>query len=1116
MSTKLSKYCEGIMEAAWLATVIVVPVFFNVYSSRIFEPDKITLLRSLALVILAAWLIKILEGGRIIGNQSEPVGSRVKRALKVPLILPIIALAVVYLLATIFSVTPRVSLWGSYQRLQGTYTTLSYIVIFSALVVNLRSRGQIKRLISVVILASLPVSLYGVLQKYRIDPIPWGGNVSSRIAANMGNSIFVAAYLIMVFPLTVMRIVEAFEALLTERGSLGPNIARATCYVFIATLQVIAIYFSGSRGPWLGWGASLIIIWLGLSLIWRKRWLTTAGVTMSLIAAVFLVTLNIPQGPLVELQTVPGFKRLGQLLDVESPTGKVRTLIWGGASELVRPHAPLDYPDGSSDKLNFIRPLIGYGPESMYVAFNPFYPPELAQVEKRNASPDRSHNETWDSLVITGVIGLFMYLSLFGSIIYYGLKWLGLINGFRKRNLFLALILFGGVVSSILFILWRGWGLFGVALPFGVILGAIIYLLVISMFGDYESPQGRINKLRAYLLVGLLAAIVSHFVEINFGIAIAVTRTYFWVYTALLLLIGYLYPLVAGFERVSQNGRDSVLVLDEISSDRSFSQHYPDISENELKNKSNDMGINPKKDRTSSKKKKRRVSKYKTKSNILISSKWLNEAVIAGFIIAILLSTLAYNMISNAQGAKSTSEILWNSIARLRDSTLENTYGVLVLLLVSWLTAAVIMTSETVIYLEERTEQFAQNWMKVFGTILLISSSLAVIFWVWHASGMADLARSTVNTLDGILRQVQNSEGILTKYYIYLLLLVFGLALFVPENWPERSARRKGFSFIGALATFVVAFVVANITNIRVIQADIAFKTAESFTRSNTWPVAISIYNHAIDLAPNEDYYYLFLSRAYLEYAKTLSDPSQREQLIREAAEDLDSAQGINPLNTDHTANLARLYSLWAAFSSNPQQREEHAHTSSDYFSHAVILSPNNARIWDEWALHFLSVQNHPEDAYPLLQNSLELDPSYDWTYGLLGDYYIQKFENSSESTSEESSHALNQALENYQKAIELSQSTPNLLKSNYFVSIGGIYSRLGQLDETIISYEQALKLAPQRVDGWQILEMLSRLYAQRGDLDTAQHYLQMTIERAPDDQKARLEVFLSRITNQP
>ena len=144
------------------------------------------------------------------------------------------------------------------------------------------------------------------------------------------------------------------------------------------------------------------------------------------------------------------------------------------------------------------------------------------------------------------------------------------------------------------------------------------------------------------------------------------------------------------------------------------------------------------------------------------------------------------------------------------------------------------------------------------------------------------------------------------------------------------------------------------------------------------------------------------------------------------------------------------------------------------------------------------------------------MDPSYDWTYGLLGDYYIQKFDNLSESTAEESSHSLNQALENYQKAIELSQSTPNLLKSNYYVSIGGIYSRLGQLDETIISYEQAFQLAPQRVDGWQILVMLARLYAQRGDLDTAQYYVQMAIESAPNDQKASLEEFLRQITIQP
>ncbi len=353
MPTKLSRYCEGIMEAAWLAALIVVPVFFNAYSSRIFEPDKLALLRSLALVIMAAWVVKILEEGGIRWERLEPGESNIRTLFRVPLIAPVVALAVVYLIATIFSVVPRTSLLGSYQRMQGTYTTFSYLIIFLALVVNLRKRAQVERIITTIIIASLAVSLYGVLQHYQIDPVPWAGNVVTRIIASMGNSIFVAAYLIMAIPLVVLRIVKSFRAVLKENSRQVANFSRATAYIFILALQLIALYFSGSRGPWLGWAASMVFIGLALSLIWRLRWLTLTGVAVFLLAVVFLLILNIPNGPLKSLQALPGVGRLGQLLDAESRTGRVRTLIWQGAAELVLPHQPLEYPDGSKDSLKF-------------------------------------------------------------------------------------------------------------------------------------------------------------------------------------------------------------------------------------------------------------------------------------------------------------------------------------------------------------------------------------------------------------------------------------------------------------------------------------------------------------------------------------------------------------------------------------------------------------------------------------------------------------------------------------------------------------------------------------------------------------------------------------------
>ncbi|NIV37046.1 MAG: hypothetical protein GWN58_48740, partial [Anaerolineae bacterium] len=39
-------------------------------------------------------------------------------------------------------------------------------------------------------------------------------------------------------------------------------------------------------------------------------------------------------------------------------------------------------------------------------------------------------------------------------------------------------------------------------------------------------------------IIALVAAVIAHFVEIQFGIAIAATRTYFWVMAAMLVVLG--------------------------------------------------------------------------------------------------------------------------------------------------------------------------------------------------------------------------------------------------------------------------------------------------------------------------------------------------------------------------------------------------------------------------------------------------------------------------------------------------------------------------------------------------------------------------------------------------
>lgn len=425
MQTKLSRVCDAVIEAGWLAALIVTPLFFNTFSNRVFEPDKLHLLRSIALVMAVAWIVQLLDmglsGRAKLGPDGAP-GTFWGVLRRTPLVLPALILVGAYLISTALSVVPRISFFGSYVRMQGTYTFISYVAIFFMAATHLRSRVQLNRILHAVILTSLPIAIYGIIQHYGLDAMPWGGDVKERVAGNMGNAIFVAAYLIMALFLTLERLIDSVASLLNdEKGTTGDAL-RAGAYLFILAVQTIAIIFTQSRGPWLGLAAGLYVFGLlGVLLLGRwavgrpraPRWLTKAIrpvwlgiIALTIAGAAFLVVFNLPNSPLSGFRQIRFVGRLGTLASMTEGTNAVRVLIWEGVVDMMlKPHPPIQQPDGTPDTWNLIRPLVGYGPESMWVAYNRFYPPDLAHYEARNASPDRSHNETFDTLVRTGLIG---------------------------------------------------------------------------------------------------------------------------------------------------------------------------------------------------------------------------------------------------------------------------------------------------------------------------------------------------------------------------------------------------------------------------------------------------------------------------------------------------------------------------------------------------------------------------------------------------------------------------------------------------------------------------------------------------------------------------------------
>jgi tetratricopeptide (TPR) repeat protein len=514
MPSKLNAAAGVLAETAVAAALVAVPFFFNLHSERIFEEDKVPLLRSLAVIALVALLIWWREGGRGERRRSEgPVW-------RLPLMKPALLLVAAYALATLCSVALWTSFWGGYTRMHGAYSQCAYVVLFAALALLIRTREQIDRLVTVAILASVAPVAYGLIQHLGRDPVKWGSDVAQRIHAGAGNAIFYGAFMIMVVPLTLARVIATLREVGTRRFAMT---VRGAAYLGLLACQLLVIVYAQSRGPVIGLAVGLMSFLLLLAIERGARSLTIAMTVTAAAGAALFMTLNLPRSSLATLRATQYFGRLSRVFETETGTGRVRTLIWEGATEMLA--------------ANPARALLGYGPETMYVAYPPYYPPDLAYYESRQKLPDRAHNETFDALLTTGVIGLGAQLALLLALCVCVLRQLGILRTGAQRRAWLAVTLAGGMAGALLpFAIERSWRFVGIGLPAGIIGGMFLYLIVYTIRQREPAPPCDHYRL---VLIALLAAVLGHFAESQLGIAVAATRLYFWTYAALAVAIQF-------------------------------------------------------------------------------------------------------------------------------------------------------------------------------------------------------------------------------------------------------------------------------------------------------------------------------------------------------------------------------------------------------------------------------------------------------------------------------------------------------------------------------------------------------------------------------------------------
>lgn len=439
-ATPFARTLDGLIEFGWLFLIVAVPNFFNVRDYRVFEPDKIVLLRNVVLVMVLLLLLRYLyqapfylaRGRAEPGGGDAPIaasGGFASRLRRWPIVAAAAVFAAIYLLATIHSIIPSISFWGSYDRLEGFYTYANYLAVFAIFATQVRSWQQIERLVTAVIVSSIPVAAYSWLQHFSQDPLVWGNGAETalRTPSTLGNPIFEAAYVLMAVPFTLYRLVLRLQRLLpaagarAREGGTAWQLAGTGGYACALILQMVAIGFSASRGPALGFLAALVVFGLSLAARQRITWLLRASVVF----AVALVLLLGVTNTVLRSASTPsgGLNRFLHVLPNQSDTSEVRSLLWKSSLKLAGSH-----------------PLLGCGPEVLLFCWYPDYPPELRKIESQNAAPDRSHDEEIDVLLMSGMLGLLAYLGVLATSIWVLVRLVRSAIDFRSATFACALL----------------------------------------------------------------------------------------------------------------------------------------------------------------------------------------------------------------------------------------------------------------------------------------------------------------------------------------------------------------------------------------------------------------------------------------------------------------------------------------------------------------------------------------------------------------------------------------------------------------------------------------------------------------------------------------------------
>lgn len=193
------KLIDFFVDLIFLLIIFLIPIYFGVFfsSNSVFDFHKLILFKFLLFPLILLSFIKFIFQNNFLLIFSELF----KKYFYLPIIIVVFSL-----ISITWSVDQKTSFYGSYDEQMGWLNLLYFFIFFILLTLNLvfseNKSKKINLLLKSLILSSIIVAVYAVVQFFGYDFLIWSDKVNKAVFSTIGSSFFSGLFLLLIIPLS--------------------------------------------------------------------------------------------------------------------------------------------------------------------------------------------------------------------------------------------------------------------------------------------------------------------------------------------------------------------------------------------------------------------------------------------------------------------------------------------------------------------------------------------------------------------------------------------------------------------------------------------------------------------------------------------------------------------------------------------------------------------------------------------------------------------------------------------------------------------------------------------------------------------------------------------------